>query len=181
MGWIPNNPQPSQKMFESRLLYLMRKFDPEKVVFTESESKKIGEIQLPDSLIAKMWQSSCILLKTEKKARIKLLRSEYKNLIKRPETLKASIEPLAKNQGKKIYEKWLELIKDQDWTSFVDELLTVHYDPSYQKSINKHYEHLSEGFVLNISDTSTETFTKLAESIAQTSSVTETIPQKNIL
>src|SRR5437868_10747179 len=45
LGSRPNEPQPSQKWFESQLLAELGKFDRSPPVYVEGESKKIGQIQ----------------------------------------------------------------------------------------------------------------------------------------
>ncbi len=47
LGQIPGRPQPRQRMFESRLVHKLLKFDPSKPVFVESESSRIGNLQIP--------------------------------------------------------------------------------------------------------------------------------------
>src|SRR5262245_47269410 len=54
LGGLPDQPQPTQKMFESRLLEAMSRLDANKAVYVEGESKKIGQLQVPEALIARM-------------------------------------------------------------------------------------------------------------------------------
>src|SRR5262249_51627272 len=60
LGDVPGRPQPSQKMFESSIWWTLRSFEPERPVFLESESKRIGALQVPDDLAAAMRGSECI-------------------------------------------------------------------------------------------------------------------------
>src|SRR5262245_35621197 len=60
LGGLPDRPQPAQKMFESALLAGLRRLDPARSVFVEGESKKIGELQVPDALIESMRASPCV-------------------------------------------------------------------------------------------------------------------------
>src|SRR5690242_4324749 len=64
LGGLPEKPQPSQKWFESQLLDRLSRLDPAKPVYVEGESKKIGEVQVPEALMAHMRASPCILLET---------------------------------------------------------------------------------------------------------------------
>ena len=50
LGDLPGAPQPSQKAFESALLERLDPFDPARPVFVESESRRVGTVQLPDAL-----------------------------------------------------------------------------------------------------------------------------------
>jgi tRNA 2-selenouridine synthase len=63
LGTLPDRPQPSQKWFESLLLDELAAFDAARTVFVEGESKKIGQLQVPEALIAAM-RSSPISLHT---------------------------------------------------------------------------------------------------------------------
>ena len=47
LGNLPDQPQPSQKMFESRIWWRLRSFETNSPVFVESESKRIGTLQVP--------------------------------------------------------------------------------------------------------------------------------------
>ena len=47
LGLVPGRPQPSQKQFESRVWDTLRRLDPGRVVWVESESRKVGELRVP--------------------------------------------------------------------------------------------------------------------------------------
>src|SRR5262245_48999775 len=76
LGNLPGRPQPSQKMFESMLLQELTAFDPAKPVFVEAESKKIGQLHVPDALIGRMRASACVKLETSVDTRVALLLEE---------------------------------------------------------------------------------------------------------
>jgi tRNA 2-selenouridine synthase len=52
LGLIPGQPQPSQKQFDMRVWNALRQLDPARVVWAESESKKVGNVSVPDALMA---------------------------------------------------------------------------------------------------------------------------------
>src|SRR6185295_5203389 len=79
LGGLPGAPQPTQKWFESLLLERMGAFDPGRVVYVEGESKKIGQIQVPDALMARMRASPCVLLEADVRTRVTLLIEEYEH------------------------------------------------------------------------------------------------------
>src|SRR6185503_12901118 len=62
LGSLPGRPQPSQKMFESLLLNALSALDPAQPVFVEGESRKIGQLHVPEALIARMRGAECVLL-----------------------------------------------------------------------------------------------------------------------
>ncbi len=60
LGEFPGDPQPSQKWFESQLLAALQGLDAARPVYVESESKKIGSVQVPDALLDAMRGAGCI-------------------------------------------------------------------------------------------------------------------------
>ena len=54
LGGLPDTPQPSQKAFDRQLWQALRAFDAQRPVFVESESRRVGALQLPDALVARM-------------------------------------------------------------------------------------------------------------------------------
>ncbi len=77
LGDLPGEPQPSQKMFESRLWQKLKSLDSKRPVFIESESRKVGNLTVPEPLIARMWQSRCVWLETATEVRVALLLRDY--------------------------------------------------------------------------------------------------------
>ena len=63
LGKIPNFNQPSQKFFESKLYYQLKKLNLRKRIFVEAESSKIGNIHIPKTIWAKMIVSPRIEIK----------------------------------------------------------------------------------------------------------------------
>ena len=60
LGHIPGVEQPSQKRFDSLIWDSLQHFDPARPVFVESESKKVGNLRVPDALMDAMRASDCI-------------------------------------------------------------------------------------------------------------------------
>src|SRR5207237_2229001 len=77
LGKLPDRPQPSQKWFESELLAALSALDPARTVYVEGESRKIGQVQVPEALIGRMRASPCILLETDLETRAPLLLEQY--------------------------------------------------------------------------------------------------------
>src|SRR5690606_35778727 len=63
LGHIPGQAQPSQKRFDSLVWQALRGFDPAQVVYVESESKKVGNLRVPDALMEAMRKSPCLDLR----------------------------------------------------------------------------------------------------------------------
>ena len=62
LGLVPGSRQPSQKAFDTAVWDALRRLDPTRPVFIESESKKIGDLRVPEALIARMRASPCVWL-----------------------------------------------------------------------------------------------------------------------
>ncbi|MEO1431125.1 MAG: tRNA 2-selenouridine(34) synthase MnmH [Cyanobacteria bacterium J06633_8] len=149
------SPQPTQKCFDSKLLQSLQSFNHNKTVWVESESSKIGEVHLPSSLWNKMKQSSCVEIQLPLDIRVEYLLAEYPHFINNPEILKAKLEKLKSNCGWKKISQWYRMINNQDWTSFVKDILQSHYDPTYRKSMQLNFDRVEKVVCLNdLSDSS---------------------------
>lgn len=141
--------QPSQKWFESQLLATLQTFDLAQPIWVESESQLIGKIQIPQSLWQEMRRSPCYEVELPMSERVQCLIAEYPHLIKYPEELKRLLGYLIPNHGKKKVEAWFELINAEKWPEFVTAILEEHYDPTYRRSLPKHFSEPIETFKLN--------------------------------
>ncbi|MEX0957725.1 MAG: tRNA 2-selenouridine(34) synthase MnmH [Burkholderiales bacterium] len=168
LGDIPDESQPSQKMFESRLWSMLREFDPSQPVFVEAESKKIGNLRVPEALIASMWQSRCILVRTTMPARVALLLREYAHFVRDSAALEARLDHLVALHGRERISRWKALIAQRDWPEFVEEILQDHYDPAYRKSTLAHYPRLQEAPTLEFSAADTGEFELAARRLLET-------------
>lgn len=144
LGNLPDAPQPTQKMFESLLWDRLRRFDPERPVFVESESKKIGVLQVPQALLDCMWSSECVQLFTPQPVRVQLLMQEYAHFLADPDLLGKQLDCLLPLHGHAVIERWKTLAAAGEWDALVEELLVRHYDPAYNRSIVSHYPSLPQ-------------------------------------
>jgi tRNA 2-selenouridine synthase len=167
LGGLPAAPQPSQKMFESLLWRRLQQLDPARPVYVESESKKIGAIQVPQGLLDRMWQSECILVQTAMRARVELLKQEYVHFLADPEALGAQLDRLVALHGHSVIERWKGLARAGDWDVLVEELLARHYDPTYGRSIATHYPRLPQARTLHIEASAAEVFADAARQLLQ--------------
>ncbi|MFN6962075.1 MAG: tRNA 2-selenouridine(34) synthase MnmH, partial [Rhodocyclaceae bacterium] len=87
LGVLPDEPQPSQKMFETRLMQALTAFDPGHPVYVEAESRRIGKVQLPDALIEAMRAAPCLKIEACRCARADFLLRDYAHFLERPERL----------------------------------------------------------------------------------------------
>jgi tRNA 2-selenouridine synthase len=144
LGKLPDQSQPSQKWFDSALLLALHKLDPARPVFVEAESSKIGLITLPPALITAMHSSTCLLVETSTNTRVAGLLEDYRHYLDDPEILISHLQSLHRFHGAKQLGHWNSLIHAREFATMVEELLTMHYDPSYFRATSKHYPNLDK-------------------------------------
>jgi tRNA 2-selenouridine synthase len=150
LGSLPDAPQPTQKMFESLLWQRLHRLDPSRPVYVESESKKIGLLQVPQGLLDRMWQARCIQVVTPLPARVALLKQEYSHYLRDAAGLGRQLDRLVPLHGHAAIDRWKALAHAGDWDGLVEELLVRHYDPTYRRSIGSHYPLLRQARTLEI-------------------------------
>ena len=153
------SPQPAQKYFESLLLQQLQSFDSSQPVWVESESNKIGQVYLPQSLWQKMKQASCVEIQLPIAARVNFLLQEYPHLVTHQDVLKAKLELLKSRHGRQKLNEWYQMIDAGRWEAFVKDLLECHYDPTYSQSMHRDFTRVERSLSLpDLSDSSIETF-----------------------
>jgi tRNA 2-selenouridine synthase len=171
LGNLPDRPQPSQKRFESLLLHELAAFDAARTVFVEGESKKIGQLQVPEALIEGMRASPCILLDTAIDVRVSLLLEEYRHFVENPAALEAQLDCLAGLHGREKIAGWKSLAARGAWRDFVALLLMEHYDPAYRSSSQRNFWRLPQAAHLCIRAAEDRTFDAAAGELLEESKV----------
>jgi len=172
LGGLPAQAQPSQKMFETRLWNALRSFDAARVVYVESESRKIGELRIPDALLGHMRSSPCVRLDVPLQARVRLLRGEYEHFERNRDALNAQLDCLSALHGRQKVAHWKALAGADDWDGVVTQLLAEHYDPAYLKSIDRNFEHAASADVVRIESDEIDAFKEAARTLAARSAAT---------
>lgn len=167
LGGLPDSPQPSQKGFETQLWNALRNFDPAQPVYTEAESRKIGALSLPDSLLQSIRQANCIRLDGGLDARAALLLEDYDHFLQHPELFLEKLEQLASLHSKQTLEHWRQLAEKKEWRQLVAELLELHYDPAYKRSTHSHFVHFGQAAELQLSQLDSITLRRAAKHLIQ--------------
>ncbi len=139
LGGLPDAPQPSQKSFETEVYAVLAGLDPQRPVYVEAESRRIGVVQLPDALLAAMRDGGCIRIDMPQRLRVALLKEEYAHFVADPSALSARLANLTELYGRKTIGQWAEATATSDWDALIDDLLARHYDPMYTKSIARNF------------------------------------------
>jgi tRNA 2-selenouridine synthase len=139
LGLVPGHTQPSQKEFDSRVWDRLRRFDPAGPVWIESESKKVGDLRVPEALIERMRSSPCVWLELPIERRVELLLGEYDFFVADSAAFSARLDALRVLRGKATVERWQELARAGENATVVRELLDAHYDPIYRDSLRRNF------------------------------------------
>jgi tRNA 2-selenouridine synthase len=166
LGNEPNIDQPSQKGFETALWNALRTLDPLKPVVVESESKKVGGLHIPDTLMEKIRNGACIELRSSTQTRVSWLIREYHHFLTGTENFKDKLALLTTHYGKVQIAKWNEAIDAGKFPELVEELLVKHYDPSYQSSIIRNFPQYKIEDYVQLENDSDEAFAQAAKAIA---------------
>jgi tRNA 2-selenouridine synthase len=165
LGHLPHEPQPTQKMFETRIWNKLRHFDPSLPVFVESESKKVGNLRVPDAVMERMRASPCIALTLSRPNRVRLLMEDYEHFARDPEALNTQLDHLVQLHGRAKIDAWHALAKGGEMPELVDQLLVEHYDPAYLRSIDRNFVQYGQAQVLELSGIAEQDFVRAARSL----------------
>jgi tRNA 2-selenouridine synthase len=140
LGGLPFEPQPSQKAFETQVWTALSAFDPARPVYVESESRKIGQLQVPTALLDRMRSEGRVVMVTmPDDARVQLLLEEYGFFATQLERFCGHLDTLVELRGRERVKHWQTLARAGDWAAVFGDLMREHYDPLYLKSIGRNY------------------------------------------
>jgi tRNA 2-selenouridine synthase len=165
LGVLPDQPQPSQKGFETALLQALTGFDPARPVYVEAESRKIGNLHVPEALIECIRQGECVTVEATLEARVAFLLKDYDYFLSQPAFLGQRLDVLRSLQSRETLARWQQLIADADWPTLVRELLELHYDPLYRRSQDYNFTGLQAQAAVATDDLSPAGITRLATTI----------------
>lgn len=165
LGGLPMNPQPSQKMFETRLWQVLRRFRSDRVVYVESESKKIGDLRVPGALMDRIRGSPCVQVQISTNDRVKLLIEDYPHLVKDTELLTEQLSHLTQLHGKEKIQRWQALAETGEFAALVNALLVEHYDPAYLRSIEKNFAAYIDASVIPMTGIAEADFMNAAQTL----------------
>ncbi|WBY01885.1 tRNA 2-selenouridine(34) synthase MnmH [Ramlibacter tataouinensis] len=167
LGLIPGQPQPGQKAFDTRVWDVLRRLDPARPVFVESESRKVGNVAVPEALMAAMRASPCLRLELPDDERVALLLEDYAFFVQDPGLFCSRLEALVQLRGKALVGRWQALVRMGELETVVRELLQAHYDPGYSASIQRNFSGYADAPVWRLQDRSAASLARLAQEIVQ--------------
>jgi tRNA 2-selenouridine synthase len=131
------HPQPSQKMFESRLLAAVDGLDPSRPIVVEAEASKIGDRMTPPMLWKAMTASPRIVLTVPTAVRASHLAAQYAHVVADRAGFEAALARLPVHISRKTLQAWRGLADAGNLAGLAVGLIEAHYDPSYDRADRK--------------------------------------------
>ena len=144
LGAIPGVAQPTQKEFDTRIWDALRRFDPKRPVYVESESKKVGNVAVPAALIEAMRAGPCLNLLLPDEERVALLLEDYDFFVQDGEAFCERLDALTELKGKQVVEGWKQAVRSGRIEDVVRDLLLTHYDPVYRQSMARNFKQFDQ-------------------------------------
>ncbi len=126
LGLIPGQPQPTQKRFDTLVWEKLRGFDPARPVYVESESRKVGNLAVPEPLIEAMRASPCLRVELSDDERVQLLLEDYAFFRHDTELFCQRLEALTQLRGREQVQAWQQQVRAGEIEPVVRELLLKH-------------------------------------------------------
>ena len=167
LGHIPGQPQPSQKRFDTLVWQALRSFDPARPVFVESESRKVGNLSIPESLMLAMRDSPCFELQLSLDERVALLMEDYKFFVDDHDLFGRRLDALVAIRGKAVVDAWKEQIQTGHIENVVRDLLVLHYDPTYAASMVRNFTQGAQATACVAHSRHAESLRQVAQALCQ--------------
>lgn len=126
--------QPSQKLFESRLVAALGALDPDRMTFVEAESSKIGARIIPPMLWTAMNEAPRVEIRAPLAARGRFLSRAYDDLTEDRALLHGRIDKLRPFHSADQIAEWHTQADAAHWAALAESLIDRHYDPTYARS-----------------------------------------------
>jgi tRNA 2-selenouridine synthase len=163
---LPLPVRPTQRAFETALWHAFATMDPTRTVYVESESRKIGQLALPDALLTRMREHGRVVMVTmPDEARVQLLLEEYGFFAQQLERFCGHLDSLVELRGQASVARWQALARAGRWAEVFEQLMREHYDPLYLKSIGRNYRGVGQAQQLAIGDGSAAAMSAAARAL----------------
>jgi tRNA 2-selenouridine synthase len=152
LGLVPGQPQPSQKAFETQLWQALRGLDAQRPVFVEGESRTIGRLRLPEKLLVAMRASRCVRVELPLLQRVQMLMEDYAHFVTDIDAFCERLDALRDLRSSAVVQGWQAQARAGAVAAVVQELLTLHYDPVYERSMQRNFADFDKQPVLTLAD-----------------------------
>ncbi len=129
-------PQPSNEQFENELAVQWAQCDPQRVVWLEAESKRVGRCRIPEALFQQMMQAPVLEVVRSRDERLALLVDMYGTAT--TEDLILATERIRKRLGGLRTQQAVELLGDRRLSEACDVMLH-YYDKTYTYDLQQRH------------------------------------------
>ncbi|MGJ8696343.1 MAG: tRNA 2-selenouridine(34) synthase MnmH [Verrucomicrobiaceae bacterium] len=157
--------QPGQKAFERKLWQDFRHYNPDRPVFTEAESNRIGSLHCPGPLWKRLREAEVIKVSLPLPDRARFLASDYPHFLDDPDRLKTQLDGLRRLRGHGQVDRWHTQIDSGDWTAFLESILVDHYDLVYRDPGSEESVYLPPSHQLSLPAFTSTVFEEAATSL----------------
>ena len=165
LGLLPGQPQPSQRLFDTRQWSALKALDPSRVVYVEAESKRVGNVTVNDDLMTRMRASPCVTLSLSMPQRVTLLLEDYAMFRNDVELFCQRLALLTTLRGHATVKAWQAQARTGHLQAVVQDLLDTHYDPKYEESMCRNFAAYPQAQVWAPVDGSVPAMDKIAQDI----------------
>jgi tRNA 2-selenouridine synthase len=141
-GAIGMKPQPRQEHFENLIAFELGKSNPEKILWVENESRKVGSLKIPDTFFDRMMASPLVEIILDYEERVTRIENEYGKFP--VEELKANTIKLERSLGGARMKEAIQLLEEnkiREWIS----MMLIYYDKTYEYGLSlRHPEKISK-------------------------------------
>ncbi|MBI2027025.1 MAG: tRNA 2-selenouridine(34) synthase MnmH [Deltaproteobacteria bacterium] len=133
-GHIGMTPVRSQKYFETLLYSKIKQFSHQPYVFIEGESRGLGSITLPNTLMMAMKNGEKIWIETPIQYRVQRIYDQYfRSSLEAfdPDIFLQPLMIIQKKLGSQLYENLKNSLAQKDYKTFISQLLLGYYDKCY--------------------------------------------------
>ncbi len=162
LGPLPGQPQPSQKAFETQLWQALRGLDPARPVWAEGESRTIGRLRIPEALLLRLRAAPCVQVQMPLAARVEFLLQDYAHFVHDVDSFCERLAALRELRGAAVVERWQAEARAGRIAAVVEELLTLHYDPIYERSMRRNFTGFAAAPTVDLPDAAPATLAAVA-------------------
>jgi len=145
----------------------LQALDPTRPVYVEAESRKVGNLHVPEALIAHIRNGECLQVDATLAARVVFLLQDYDYFLADPAFLLRRLDALRGLQSNENLQRWQAYIAENEWPVLVKELLEQHYDPLYHRSQGHNFSGLANARHFTCNDLSPSGIAQLAAELVQ--------------
>jgi len=128
--------QKSQKSFETLLAGRLHELDESGYAVIEGESKKIGNLHIPENIFTQMRSAPVIYIDTPIERRVSIIKKEYARFNDHDRVFEI-IHSLKNRLGQKNADQLTELYRNGRIDEFIEMLLVDYYDKLYRHTLDR--------------------------------------------